>query len=131
MREEEIVTKAILKLFSFKKFLMRRRINLFQEKVSLFLDCEKASRDSNFKKEAKCKAKIDLMTDKIANTDFVVKLVDSFDINIKAHQYTLALISLNRLILVLQGTNSQSTELFSLLKTTQSYLETIASVAYA
>jgi len=131
MREEEIVTKAILKLFSFKKFLMRRRINLFQEKVSLFLDCEKANRNSNFQKEAECQAKIDLMANKIFNTDLVIKLVDGFDTNIKAHQYTHALISLNRLILLLQGISSQPTELFDLLRATQSYLETIASVAYA
>lgn len=131
MREDEIVTNAILKLFSFKKFLMRRRINLFQEKVSLFLDYEKANRDSNFQKEAKCQAKIDLMTNKIANTDFVIKLIDDFNANIKAHQYTHALISLNRLILVLQGTNFQPTELLNLLEITQSYLETIASVAFA
>ena len=131
MREDEIVTKAVLKLFSFKKFLMRQRINLFREKVSLSLDCEKASRDSDFQKKAECQAKIDILTNKITNIDFVIKLADSFDTNIKAYHYTLALISLNRLILILQGTSSQPSELFGLLKTMQSYLETISSVAYA
>jgi hypothetical protein len=116
MREDEVVSKAILKLFSFKKFLIKQQANLFREKVSLFLDCEKASRDSNFKKEAEYQAKIDLMTNKIANTDFVIKLVDDLDENIKSHQYTHALISLNRLLILLQGTSSQPNDLYELLK---------------
>ena len=131
MRDDEIVTKAFLKLFSFKKLLIRRRISLFREKISLFLDREKAERDCNFQKKAECQAKIDILMHRISSIDFVIRLIDSFDASIKAHQYTLAFFSLTKLILILQDTSLKQADLLNLLKMIHSYLEKISSVAYA
>lgn len=131
MREDEAVTKTMVKLFLFKRSMDRLKKNIFEQKVALFLDCEKAHRDSNFNKEAECQAKIDITQLKIENIDLIIKSINSFDNCIKSYQYTSALISLNKIITVMEGTKLQPSELFALLKLTQSFLEKMASVAYA